>query len=324
MSEKVSERLGVAGRGAGLTAPASSESAVRSTRTPLGWWRNPWRRPHILASATWLYLAWSLLPVLIAIGISFNSGRSNSTWQGFSTQWWWGHPKFDPSGALFVSPELRAALIQSLRLSFLTMFIAVPIGVAFAIGISRWRGPAPSGANFLMLFSFVIPEIIIGIAMFLFFTYLLKFVHLGTIAQLLSLVTYQVSYPVIIVRARLLSIGKEYEEAATDLGASPTQAIRRVLLPLLYPAILVSFALVFADTIDDFITVRYLSAGASTEPLSVKIYDFTRGTLTPAINAAATFLLFSTLVMALIGVFLYRRITSGQRGQTQEMAGYMT
>ncbi len=320
MSETVSERPDVGRRGEGPVPPGPS----RSTRTPLGWWRNPWRRPRILATFTWTYLAWSLLPVLIAIGISFNAGRSNSVWQGFSTQWWWGHPKFDQSGALFVSPELRTALIQSLRLSFLTMFIAVPLGVAFAIGISRWRGPAPAGANFLMLFSFVIPEIIIGISMFLFFTYLLKFVHLGTGAQLLSLVTYQVSYPVIIVRARLLSIGKEYEEAATDLGASPTQAVRRVLLPLLYPAILVSFALVFADTIDDFITVRYLSAGANTEPLSVKIYNFSRGTLTPAINAAATFLLISTLVIAVIGVFFYRRITSGQRGQTQEMADYLT
>jgi spermidine/putrescine transport system permease protein len=320
MSETVSERPQVDRRSEEVVPTARS----RSARTPLGWWRNPWRRPHLLATATWVYLAWSLLPVLIAIGISFNAGRSNSVWQGFSAQWWWGHPKFDPSGALFVSPELRAALIQSLRLSFLTMFIAVPLGVAFAIGISRWRGPAPAGANFLMLFSFVIPEIIIGISMFLFFTYLLKVVHLGTGAQLLSLVTYQVSFPVIIVRARLLSIGKEYEEAATDLGASPTQAIRRVLLPMLYPAILVSFALVFADTIDDFITVRYLSGGASTEPLSVKIYNFSRGALTPAINAAATFLLISTLVVALIGVFLYRRFTSGQRGQTQEMAGYMT
>ncbi len=320
MSETVSERSHLDRQSEGTVPPTPS----RSTRTPLGWWRNPWRRPHILATFTWTYLAWSLLPVLIAIGISFNAGRSNSVWQGFSAQWWWGHPKFDQSGALFVSPQLRTALIQSLRLSFLTMFIAVPLGVIFAIGISRWRGPAPAGANFLMLFSFVIPEIIIGISMFLFFTYLLKFVHLGTGAQLLSLVTYQVSYPVIIVRARLLSIGKEYEEAATDLGASPTQAVRRVLLPLLYPAILVSFALVFADTIDDFITVRYLSAGANTEPLSVKIYNFSRGTLTPAINAAATFLLFSTLVIAVLGVFLYRRIMSGQRGQTQEMADYLT
>ena len=128
----------------------------------------------------------------------------------------------------------------------------------------------------------------------------------------------------IIVWVWMFSIGREYEEVATDLGASPTQAVRRVLLPLLYPAILVSYVLVFADTIDDFITVRYLSGGASTEPLSVKIYNFSRGSLTPAINAAATFLLFSTLVIAVIGVFLYRRITNGQRGQTKEMTDYLT
>ena len=75
---------------------------------------------------------------------------------------------------------------------------------------------------------------------------------------------------------------------------------------------------------DDFITVRYLSGGASTEPLSVKIYNFSRGTLTPAINAAATFLLFSTLIVALVGVYLYRRVTRGERGQTREISEYLT
>src|SRR5207237_7661364 len=128
--------------------------------------------------------------------------------------------------------------------------------------------------------------------------------------------------PAIIGRARMLSTGREYEGAATDLGASPTQAVRRVLLPLLYPAILVSFVLVFADTIDDFITVRYLSGGSSTEPLSVKIYNYSRGTLTPAINAAATFMLASTLIVVLLGVFAYRRWTRGQRdaGVTELLA----
>jgi spermidine/putrescine transport system permease protein len=280
------------------------------------WWKNPWRKPHVLATVTWLYLAWSLVPVLIAIGLSFNSGRSNVVWQGFSVQWWFGHPEVSPDGSLFVNPDLHSALIQSLRLSFLTMFIAVPLGVAFAIGIDRWHGRPPGGANVLMMFSFVVPEIIIGIAMFMVFTYLLKFVQLGTLAQVLALVTYQASYPVIIVRARLLSIGREYEEAAMDLGASATMAVRRVLLPLLYPAILASFVLVFADTIDDFITVRYLSGASSTEPLSVKIYNSARGTPTPAINAAATFMLISTAVIALIGFALYRRLTKGQRGES--------
>jgi spermidine/putrescine transport system permease protein len=280
------------------------------------WWKDPWRKPHVLAAVTWLYVAWSLVPVLIAIGLSFNAGRSNAVWQGFSLQWWFGHPAVQPDGSLFVNPDLHSALIQSLRLSFFTMLLAVPLGVAFAIGIDRWHGRPPAGANVLMMFSFVVPEIIIGIAMFMVFTYLLKFIQLGTLAQVLALVTYQASYPVIIVRARLLSIGHQYEEAAMDLGASPTRAVRRVLLPLLYPAILASFVLVFADTIDDFITVRYLSGASSTEPLSVKIYNFTRGTPTPAINAAATFMLLSTAAIALIGYAIYRRITKGQRGES--------
>ena len=80
MSETVRARPEVERREEAAVPPV----AARSTKTPLGWWRNPWRRPHILATATWMYLAWSLLPVLIAIAISFNAGRSNSVWQGFS------------------------------------------------------------------------------------------------------------------------------------------------------------------------------------------------------------------------------------------------
>ena len=110
----------------------------------------------------------------------------------------------------------------------------MPLGTAFAIGIDRWHGRPARAANFAMLLSFVVPEIILGVSLFLLFTNLLKnVVPLGTLAQMLGLIAFQISYPVIIVRARLLSIGPEYEEAAMDLGATPGQAIRRVLLPLL-------------------------------------------------------------------------------------------
>ena len=128
-----------------------------------------------------------------------------------------------------------------------------------------------------MLLSFVVPEMILGVSLFLLFTNMLKnLVPLGTPAQILGLVTFQMSYPVIIVRARLLSIGPEYEEAAMDLGAKPGQSIRRVLLPLLSPAILASVAVTFADSVDDFVIVRYLSGPANSEPLSVKIYSAAR------------------------------------------------
>lgn len=273
------------------------------------WWSNPWRKPRFLKAVTWGYLAWSILPLFVAILISFNQGRSNSSIQGLGLNWWWG----DPSGSLFRDPELHVAIFQSLRLSIATMLITVPLGVAFAIGLDRWRGRGSGTANFVMLLSFVLPEIVLGVAMFLVVVNVLEFLSLGTVAQVVGLVTYQLSYPVIIVRARLLSIGKEYEEAAMDLGAPPRQAVRRVLLPMLYPAILASFTVVFADALDDFVTVRYLSGPASSEPLSVKIYNFSRGSPTPAINAAATFLLFATTLVVVIGYLAYRYSTRGQR-----------
>ncbi len=306
-----------------LTRPGPTGTPARPVRPRGvgGWWKDPWRKPRVLATVTWAYLAWSILPVAIAVLFSFNNGRSRSSWQGFSMRWW----TTDPFNSLFHDPALHDAIIQSLRLSGLTMLIAVPLGTAFAIGLDRWRGRGPSVANFAMLLSFVMPEIILGVALFLLFTNLFKdVVHLGTFAQILGLVTYQISYPVIIVRARLLSIGKEYEEAAMDLGASPTQSVRRVLLPLLFPAIFASFALVFADSIDDFVTVRYLSSGASTEPLSVKIYSAARASPTPAVNAAATFLLVSTLIAITIGLVVYRFVTRGQRRETatKEFVGF--
>jgi spermidine/putrescine transport system permease protein len=275
-----------------------------------GWLRNPWRKPTILAGVTWVYIAWSIVPLVIAIAVSFNASRSSSIVHPFSMQWWWT----DPNDSLFHDPELHSAVVQSLKLSLATMAIAVPLGVMFALGIDRWHGRPATGINFVMLLSFVMPEIILGLSLFFVFSFLLKFVALGTGAQILGLVTFQLSYPVIIVRARLLTIGKEYEEAAMDLGATPKQSIRAVLIPLLMPAIIASAAIVFADTIDDFVTVRYLSGPANSEPLSVKIYSAARAEPTPAVNAAATFMLLSTIIVAILAYVLYRALTKGQRG----------
>jgi spermidine/putrescine transport system permease protein len=272
------------------------------------WFSDPWRRPVFLEGVTILYLLWSLLPVVIAVIFSFNAGRSRSTWQGWSLRWWNG----DPFDSLFHNPDLRSAMVQTFKLSSVTAIVAVVLGTLFAIGIDRWHGRPARPANFTMLLSFVVPEIILGVSLFLLFTQVLKSViPLGTGAQWLGLITFQLSYPVIIVRARLLTIGSEYEEAAMDLGATPTQSIRRALLPLLYPAILASFAVTFADTVDDFVTVRYLSGPANSEPLSVKIYSAARSSPTPAVNAAATVMLVATMLVIIIGYLVYRRISKG-------------
>ncbi len=296
----------------------SSTTSAPSGSRLARWRRNPWRKPRVLQAVTIGYLFWSLVPVAIAVIFSFNAGRSRSTWQGFSLRWWNG----DPFDSLFHDPSLRAAMMQTFKLSFVTVLVAVPLGTAFAIGIDRWHGRPARSANFVMLLSFVVPEMILGVSLFLLFTNLLQdLVPLGTWAQRLGLITFQMSYPVIIVRARLLSIGPEYEEAAMDLGAKPGQSIRRVLLPLLSPAILASVAVVFADSVDDFVIVRYLSGPANSEPLSVKIYSAARSSPTPAVNAAATVMLLATMAMIIVGYLIYRRTAKGT-GDAGDMASF--
>jgi spermidine/putrescine transport system permease protein len=289
-----------------------SRPELRRRRGLRGWWEDPWRPPRFLQMITAGYLVWSLLPVLVAIIFSFNAGKSRTVWQGFSFRWYWG----DPVRSVWHDDTLHTALVHTLVLGVITTAITVPLGVAFALGVDRWHGRLPSGANFAMLLSFVIPETLLAVALLFLVTQVTQPLALGTEAQVAGLVTFQLSYPVVIVRARLITIGKQYEEAAIDLGASPIGAIRRVLLPMLTPAIFVSTVLVFADVVDDFVIVRYLSSDGSTEPVSVKIYNTARAAPTPALNALATLVLLASILAVLLGVVIYRWQSRGQGGRS--------
>ncbi len=280
--------------------------------------RADFKKAPFLASATILYLLWSLVPVLIAVAFSFNDSRSRTQWAGFSLRWYFG----DPLRSVWHDDALQTALLHTFRLGIIVTLITVPLGTLLALGLDRWRGRLPAGANFLVLLSFVLPEVLLAVALLFVATTLTSTfstpVQLGTKGQVIGLVTFQLSYPVILVRARLLTIGKHYEEAAIDLGASPMMALRRVLLPMTAPAIIASAVLVFADVIDNFVLVRYLSGGSSTEPVSVKIYNTARAAPTPALNAVATLVLVASLLAVTFGYLAWRRYTRihGDTGQS--------
>ena len=142
-------------------------------------------------AVTGLYLVWSLLPVLIAVAFSFNDGKSRTNWQGFSFRWYWG----DPAKSVWHDAALHTALFQTLKLGVITTLITVPLGVMFAIGIDRWRGRLPAGANMLMLISFVVPEVLLAVALLFVVTSLTLPFTLGTSAQVVGLVTFQIAYP---------------------------------------------------------------------------------------------------------------------------------
>ena len=299
----------------------STTTAAEQATTAAGqprrrrWRRNPWGHPWFLEGFTWLYLIWSIVPIALAVLFSFNNGKSQAVWQGFSWRWYFT----DPVNSVWHNPELHAAVIQTLRLSLFTTLIAVPLGVAFALGINRWRGVTAASFNFVMILSYVIPELIFGVAMFFVFTALFTFVHLGTLAQTLALVTWNVSWPAIIVQARLVTLGRQYEEAAADLGANQWQTMRKVLTPLLTPAIFASAVLVLSSVIDDFVLVDLLNSNASNTPMSVYIYSNQRGgNGGPALNALGTIMLALTFVIAIVGFIGYRWMTRGERGDRQD------
>jgi spermidine/putrescine transport system permease protein len=291
-------------------ASPARTAAVAETAHPRPW-RNPWRHAWFLEGFTWLYLLWSLAPIAIAVLFSFNKGKSQATYQGLSLRWY----TKDKLQSVLHNPTLHHAVIQTLWLSFLTTIIAVPLGVAFALGINRWRSRTSSTYNYVMIMSFVVPELIFGVAMFFVFTTLFRsVVQLGTWAEVLGLVTWNVSWPAIIVQARLVTIGRQYEEASADLGCTQFQTMRRVLLPLLMPAIFASVILVFSGVIDDFVIVDLLSSTSLTQPMSVIIYSTQHGgNGGPALNALATIMLVMSFVVAGAGYLGYRWMTRGER-----------
>ena len=301
------------------TPPVATARAPAATATFREWLSNPWGKPRFLAAWTWLYVVWSILPVIIAVAFSFNDGRSRSAWQGFSLRWWTG----DPDLSVLHDPSMHSALIQSAKLAVLTAIIATPIGIALAIGLARWRGRGSRPANALMLLPLVTPEIVMGVALFLVFIYLFPFVRLGTGAQLIGHVTFTISFVVIVARGRLFAIGSEYEEAAMDLGASRWQAVRLVLLPLLRPAIFVGIVVSLALSLDDFVISQFLVGGADTVTVPVHVYSASRAAPTPAVNAVASILLFSTLFLATVaGLILrrYRRREVGRGSAVEDLA----
>ena len=286
-----------------LDRPATEVSPRVRRRVPP--WRNPWRRPYVLATVTWVYILWSLAPVLIAIQFSFNDGRSRSVWQGFSTQWYCCN-----EGSVHEDPSMFQALNNSLILGVATVLVATPLGVALAMGLTRWRSRTSAVANGISLVPLVTPEIVVGSALYLVMVHLYQFVPLGRPAMLLGHVTFSVSYVLVIVRSRLLSIGGEYEEAARDLGATPLRAIRTVLLPLLMPAVFASAMIVFATSLDDFVVSQFLVGSAANETVPILLYNAVRSSPTPALNALASILLvgsFLALILAYLALRPRRR-----------------
>jgi spermidine/putrescine transport system permease protein len=287
-------------------------------------WRNPWRRAWVLSSITWLYIAWSLVPVLIAIQFSFNDSRSRSAWAGFTTAWYCCEKpgSIQEDASVMSDPALLLSLRNSVTLAIVATLISVPIGTALALGLTRWRSRTSNVANGISLFPLVTPELVLGSALYLVIITLYSRVGLGFPALVLGHVTFSISFILVIVRARLVSIGAEFETAAQDLGATRLQAIRTVLLPMLIPAIFASAMITFAASLDDFVVSNFLYGNAEWITVPILLYSTVKAAPSPALNALATILLMGTLLLLLLTYLVLRLRRHGDSGSAlDDMAG---
>jgi spermidine/putrescine transport system permease protein len=234
-------------------------------------------------------------PVLILIAFSFNASRLTATWHGFTLQWY---------RELVSDHALLVAVQKSMIVGAASTAIAATLGVAAAVGLESLSLRKQRVVEGAMLMPLIVPEVMLGVALMLFFV---------TIKWPLSLVTVTIGHaafnvPVImvIVRTRLRKLDSHLLEAAYDLGATPWQAFRRVTLPLLAPAIIGGVLLVFTISLDDFI-VTFFTGGPGSTTLPLKVYSMIKSGVSPEINALSAVLVVISMTLVAVAAALQRR-----------------
>ena len=241
------------------------------------------------------------LPVVILIIFSFNNSRSIAVFTGFSTEWY---------TSLAANDELLDAARNSLLVGLITTMIATTIGTLTALAMDRYRFGLRTAFDANLYLPIVIPEIVMGIALLLFFNQaLFPFLNniFGTRASTglhtitLSHIAFDIPFVYVIVRARLADFDKTLEEAAADLGADEWNTFKRVTLPLLMPGIIGGALMAFTLSLDDYLITAF-TKGVREQTMPLYIYSLVRRGVTPEINALSTALLVGSI--GLVGLSL--------------------
>ncbi len=245
---------------------------------------------------TGLVLAFLYLPILILIANSFNPARFSGRWEGFSLVWY---------ARLFESPEIWQAVRNTLVIAVAATAVSVVLGTMAAYALHRWSASRLQRLHYTLIYQpLVVPEILMGISLLMAFVAVGA--PLGLFTIFLAHVTFCVSYVAMTVLGRLQDFDLSVIEAARDLGASPWQAVRRVLLPLLMPGIVSGGLLAFTLSVDDFV-ITFFVAGPGSTTLPLRIYSMIKYGAPPLINALSTLLLAVTLTAVLFSQRLASR-----------------
>lgn len=245
-------------------------------------------RHRLLFAYSFVVLAFLYLPILVLVVYSFNRSRINAVWEGFTLDWYL---------SLFQNERVIDALLNTLFIAIIATLVSTILGTAAAIGLSKNKIRFRSAIDGLIYLPIIIPEVVMGLSLLIFFSQL--HIPLSKFTVIIAHITFCISYVVIIVSARMEGMGKQLEEAAQDLGATPWQTFRYVTLPLIMPAIIAGALMSFTLSIDDFVISSFVTGPDSTT-LPIYIYGMVKRGVSPEINALSTIMILITVVLVIL------------------------
>ncbi len=259
-----------------------------------------------------IFFSFIYLPLLTVIFLSFNSNPINMmVWDGFTFDWYksiFGYSTKLDEDAIYLesTDQLLSSLKNSLIVSTTTTTISTIIGTMTALALARFRFKFKSFYRALIFLPMLIPDIVLGIALLIFF------VTIGIKLSLLSIIighcTFLSSYVFIVVSARLAGMNETFEEASFDLGANRLTTFRKITLPIISPGIIGGALLAFIISLDDLV-ITYFISGVGSTTLPVFIYGIMRRGIKPEINAIATLMIVASLIIAGAGLYFRSKTT---------------
>lgn len=251
-----------------------------------------------------LCFAFFYLPILVMVVFSFNDSKSLSHFTGFSTQWY---------GELFENYEVIQAVIVSVTIAILATIISTILGTITAIGLSKSRRFLRDYLLNVNNFPILNPEIVTAISVMLLFSSLR--VPKGYVTMLLAHIMFCTPYVITSVYPKVKSLDPSLANAAMDLGATPFQALMKVIVPMIRQGIFAGALLAFTMSFDDFV-ISYFATGNGVKNISIVVYNMTKR-MNPTINALSTIVI---TVIALVVLFV-SVIPTIRKGKVKELHG---
>ena len=231
-------------------------------------------------------------PIVTLMIFSFNKTKSMAVWGGFTFDWY---------SSLLENDRIIAALYYTVLIAVIASVVATVIGTISAIGINNMKkGPRTLllNVNYLPVLN---PDIVTGISLMTLFAIggVLFNLKPGFWTMLLAHITFDIPYVILSVLPKLRQLPPNLTDAALDLGAKPSYALRKVVIPQIIPGIAAGFLIAFTMSIDDFV-ISFFTTGPGVSNLSIEIYSMARRGISPEINALSTLMFIVVLALLLI------------------------